>query len=590
MPCRAPLLLLALLLLATASLAQTSTPTATPTPGADNACCDIGGLTCVAPVDGTCSAGVVLYESSCVNEGAPCVTQTPSFTPTQTPTPTETPTTTPTNTPTQTPTSTPCGVATYTVDNNGDAGDATPGDCLCATAGAVCTLRAALEETNAHAGGDTIVFAAAYDISISDELHATKTVTIDGTTAPGAVIGDIWAGTPPAPVIHITTNRTAGPLGGLGISGPNSIVQGLWLTGDYGVEESGNESAGIQADGTSDGSIIRYNRIETFALGVQIQAGGDTVTVASNWLHDSTDEGVLTQGGSNTTIEDNLCQAARTYGCLTTRSDGTIIRHNIVVSNLTDGIVTEQDPDTSATPTTVTIIRNRVGVTAAGAAAGNSGAGINLKHGSAVTIGGATGADRNIVSASLGAGVNINAGVLTTTVQNNYVGTDATGANSPTYCNLVPQIADAGTGTTDTGNTINNDCTAGPCCAFTGAAPFQCLDAGVGLGTFTTLEECQTLVTGVGGTATYVNPDVYCSVRGDATSECYTPLPTGSPTVTPTETATPTNTPTASPTPTSTARSGCCASDIGQNASRPTPDTEICPADHTFVPGDVLYP
>ena len=50
---------------------------------------------------------------------------------------------------------------TYTVDDNGDAPDATPGDNTCATAGATCTLRAAIEEANAHAGADTITFAPA---------------------------------------------------------------------------------------------------------------------------------------------------------------------------------------------------------------------------------------------------------------------------------------------------------------------------------------------------------------------------------------------------------------------------------------------
>src|SRR5207237_4900268 len=36
----------------------------------------------------------------------------------------------------------------FTVNDNGDAGDANPGDGVCASAGAVCTLRAAIEEAN----------------------------------------------------------------------------------------------------------------------------------------------------------------------------------------------------------------------------------------------------------------------------------------------------------------------------------------------------------------------------------------------------------------------------------------------------------
>src|SRR4051794_13624243 len=47
---------------------------------------------------------------------------------------------------------------TVTVDSTGDDGDATPGDAICATKAGACTLRAGIEETNAHAGPDTIAF------------------------------------------------------------------------------------------------------------------------------------------------------------------------------------------------------------------------------------------------------------------------------------------------------------------------------------------------------------------------------------------------------------------------------------------------
>ena len=39
--------------------------------------------------------------------------------------------------------------ATFTVNSATDAVDATPGDGVCATAGSVCTLRAAIQEANA---------------------------------------------------------------------------------------------------------------------------------------------------------------------------------------------------------------------------------------------------------------------------------------------------------------------------------------------------------------------------------------------------------------------------------------------------------
>ena len=43
----------------------------------------------------------------------------------------------------------PQTVTTFTVNDNGDASDAVPGDGVCATTTGVCTLRAAVEESSA---------------------------------------------------------------------------------------------------------------------------------------------------------------------------------------------------------------------------------------------------------------------------------------------------------------------------------------------------------------------------------------------------------------------------------------------------------
>ena len=48
--------------------------------------------------------------------------------------------------------------ATFTVTTIGDTGDTAPGDGSCVATGGGCTLRAALEESNALAGIDTINF------------------------------------------------------------------------------------------------------------------------------------------------------------------------------------------------------------------------------------------------------------------------------------------------------------------------------------------------------------------------------------------------------------------------------------------------
>ncbi|HYW72589.1 MAG TPA: NF038122 family metalloprotease, partial [Pyrinomonadaceae bacterium] len=70
-----------------------------------------------------------------------CPTSTPSPTPTPTPTPSPSPTPTPTPDP-------PCN-GIFAVTDNGDADDANLGDGLCLTAGGACTLRAAVQQSNA---------------------------------------------------------------------------------------------------------------------------------------------------------------------------------------------------------------------------------------------------------------------------------------------------------------------------------------------------------------------------------------------------------------------------------------------------------
>lgn len=75
----------------------------------------------------------------------------------------------------------------FTVNNTGDAVDANLGNGVCATAGAVCTLRAAIGEANALAGPDTIGFSigsGAQTITLSSTLTISSQITIDGTTQP----------------------------------------------------------------------------------------------------------------------------------------------------------------------------------------------------------------------------------------------------------------------------------------------------------------------------------------------------------------------------------------------------------------------
>jgi CSLREA domain-containing protein len=89
---------------------------------------------------------------------------------------------------------------TFTVNSTVDAPDATPGDGVCETASGngICTLRAAIMETNTLAGADTIKLQAGAlyvltragddDIALNGDLDITDDVTIDGAGVGSSVI------------------------------------------------------------------------------------------------------------------------------------------------------------------------------------------------------------------------------------------------------------------------------------------------------------------------------------------------------------------------------------------------------------------
>ncbi|MGZ6070666.1 MAG: hypothetical protein ACXWK8_05580, partial [Myxococcaceae bacterium] len=66
------------------------------------------------------------------------------------------------------------------MDSTADAVDAAPGDGTCRTAAGTCTLRAALQEANAHAGPDSVLLPA-----------GTYTLTISGPAEDAAATGDL---------------------------------------------------------------------------------------------------------------------------------------------------------------------------------------------------------------------------------------------------------------------------------------------------------------------------------------------------------------------------------------------------------------
>ena len=79
---------------------------------------------------------------------------------------------------------------TFTVNDTGDAPDATLANGVCATAGGVCTLRAAIAEASSvPANTYTINFSVAGTFQASSKLPTINAgMTIDGSTAPGYAV------------------------------------------------------------------------------------------------------------------------------------------------------------------------------------------------------------------------------------------------------------------------------------------------------------------------------------------------------------------------------------------------------------------
>jgi CSLREA domain-containing protein len=96
----------------------------------------------------------------------------------------------------------PAWADTYVVNSTADAVDATPGNGSCATAGGVCTLRAAIQEANAHAGPDIVslpageylltIAGAGEDLGATGDLDVSDPLEVNGAGQATTVIDALY--------------------------------------------------------------------------------------------------------------------------------------------------------------------------------------------------------------------------------------------------------------------------------------------------------------------------------------------------------------------------------------------------------------
>jgi CSLREA domain-containing protein len=286
---------------------------------------------------------------------------------------------------------------TLTVDSTGDGGDASPGNGICATSAGACTLRAAIEETNANAGPDTIAFSipggGTQTIHLDQALPTLSggNTTIDGYTQPGAS---------PNTDQRVSNAQIRIEIEGTGVSG----IDGFRIT--------------------SKENVLRGLSLYNFHRPIWLYgSGGHDNIVAGNFIGtDAAGTFALKTTGAKDASGVYLSQRASRN-----RIGGTALAdRNVVSGNGRTGVALWYEwTDNNV------IFNNLIGLHPSGTTVvGNGFHGIDINSGVSYTVVGGTGPQqRNVVVGSVRTGIEISHAGSTSynQVVGNFVGTDVTG-------------------------------------------------------------------------------------------------------------------------------------------------------------------
>lgn len=207
--------------------------------------------------------------------------------------------------------------ATFSVTETTDAVDASPGDGVCASAAGQCTLRAAIQESNAFTGNDTINLSAGTflltlagagdDTAASGDLDISDSVLINGavTTDPARTIVD---GGGAAGVLRDRVFDVVGAEG----RAINVIIAGMTIQGGYQTGSNGGgglcnhctntnvSNPGLMPTVRLISSVVRDNFSDTAGGGISNHAvlAIDNSTLAENYTpYGSPATGITGMGG-----------------------------------------------------------------------------------------------------------------------------------------------------------------------------------------------------------------------------------------------------------------------------------------------------
>jgi hypothetical protein len=356
--------------------------------------------------------------------------------------------------------------AEYTVDSNGDQVDESAGSEGCKTALGTCTLRAAIEESNASAGvSDTIKFVASFDGQLGDVIHLssslptiTDRVRLQGYPTPQKCETDYFSF--PGPCVGID-----GPAGeaafrvaaervvliGFAISDAKTAVEAVGAPGLevwnnwFGLKLDGSAGAletGVSIDQNSNGPSIGLStaaaNLFAHATGAGLEiSGADYATVQGNGFGVLPDGNSLAANGDNIEIADAASGQNRVargnwiggaYPFEDPNSTTCDVWCNVISGATGAGIDLSGDgPDQDPASGSTRIFANYIGLNAFGTAGiPNAQQGILVGGAENVTIGGPREIDRNLINGgSTAVLAQPYAGNLA--VENNWIGLDATG-------------------------------------------------------------------------------------------------------------------------------------------------------------------
>ncbi len=267
----------------------------------------------------------------------------------------------------------------FTVDSTNDETDATPGDGVCLSASGVCTLRAAVQESNDLAGDDEITLPAGTytlslvgdeDAAVSGDLDITSNITITGAgmartiidgggSAVGESIFDVWdTSTSPSASLNLNEMKLTNVVVEESMEVEDSVEDAVVVLRSYSTDEmqfskiyiSDNKATGIKTRSHNNfkliDSIIFQNQDEDDVGGMQIYGSGDVTitnsTIANNSSTSTEEEMAAGPGGvqiygsgdvtiTNSTISNN--SSTTSTGGIHIYGDGVVTITNSTVSN-----------------------------------------------------------------------------------------------------------------------------------------------------------------------------------------------------------------------------------------------------------------